>query len=80
MAHPRQFTNHLLELLDDQMLDKDTVIFALLGYLSDAQVLDMMEANEFIEPYEEDEDEDEDDEDYDEDYDEVDAAPNVTTF
>ena len=80
MAHPRQFTNHLIELLDDGILDKDTVIFALLGYLSDDQVLDMMEANEFIDPYEDDEDDDEDDEDYDEDYDEVDAAPNVTTF
>ena len=54
----REYTSRLLELIEDGMLDKDTVIMACVKYMSEDDVKDMMESNEFIE---EDEDEDEDD-------------------
>ena len=44
----RIYTNMLLELIEDGMLDKDTVIMACLKYMSEDDVKDMMEANEFI--------------------------------
>lgn len=44
----RVYTNMLLELIEDGMLDKDTVIMACLKYMSEDDVKDMMEANEFI--------------------------------
>ena len=52
----REYTSKLLELIEDGMLDKDTVIMACVKYMSEADVQDMMEINEFI--LEEDEDED----------------------
>jgi hypothetical protein len=45
-------------MIDDGLLDKDTVINACLSYMSESDVQDMMESNEFIEE-EEDEDEEE---------------------
>jgi len=45
---PRQYTDSLLELIEDGILDKDTVIMACLKYMSDDQVRDMAEANEFF--------------------------------
>ena len=53
----REYTSRLLEMVEDGMLDKDTVIMACVKYMSEDDVKDMMEANEFI--LEEDEDEDE---------------------
>ena len=53
----RDYTSKLLELVEDGMLDRDTVIMACVKYMSEDDVKDMMEANEFI--LEEDEDEDE---------------------
>lgn len=53
----REYTNKLLELVEDGLLDRDTVIMACVKYMSEDDVKDMMEANEFI--LEEDEDEDE---------------------
>ena len=53
----REYTSKLLELIEDGMLDRDTVIMACVKYMSEDDVKDMMEANEFI--LEEDEDEDE---------------------
>jgi hypothetical protein len=47
----------LLEMIDDGLLDRDTVITACLKYMSEDDVQDMMEANEFIEEQYEDEDE-----------------------
>jgi hypothetical protein len=47
----------LLEMIDDGLLDRDTVITACLKYMSEDDVQDMMEANEFIEEQFEDEDE-----------------------
>ena len=57
---PRRYTNKLLEMLDDGLLDRDTVILACVSYMSESDVQDMMESNEMLEA---EEDEDEDDED-----------------
>ncbi len=57
----RKYTNMLLEMIEDGLLDRDTVIMACVKFMSEAEVQDMMEANEFIEE----EDEEEEDEDYD---------------
>ena len=46
----RFYTNMLLELVEDGMLDKDHVITACLKYMSEDEVKDMMQCNEFIEP------------------------------
>ena len=54
----REYTSKLLELVEDGMLDRDTVIMACVKYMSEDDVKDMMESNEFI--LEEDEDEDDD--------------------
>lgn len=61
--HPksREFTNKILEAVEEGMLDKDTVIMACLKYMSEDQVRDMAEANCFFE-HEEEEDEEEEDE------------------
>jgi hypothetical protein len=40
----------LLELVEDGMLDKDHVIMACVKYMSEDDVKDMMQCNEFIEP------------------------------
>ena len=46
----RYYTNMLLEMVDDGILDKDTVIMACVKYMSEDDVKDMMQCNEFIEP------------------------------
>ena len=53
----REYTNKLLEMVEEGLLDRDTVIMACVKYMSESDVQDMME---FID-LEEDEDEDEDD-------------------
>ena len=55
---PRHYTNKLLEMIDDGLLDRETVILAMATYLSDNDVRDMMECNEMLE---EEDEEDEDD-------------------
>jgi hypothetical protein len=59
--HPksREYTNKILDAIEAEMLDKDMVIMACLKYMSEQQVKDMAEANEFFAQ------EDEEDEDYD---------------
>jgi len=52
----RKYTNQLLDMIDDGLLDRDTVIMACLKYMSEDDVQDMMEANEFIEEQYEDDD------------------------
>lgn len=52
----REYTNKLLEMVEEGLLDKDMVIMACVKYMSEDDVRDMMEANEMVE--EEDEDED----------------------
>ena len=47
----RAYTNTLIELIKDGILDKDTVINACLQYMSEDEVEDMMRANDFIIQY-----------------------------
>jgi hypothetical protein len=54
----REYTNKLLEMIEDGLLDKDQVIMACVKYMSEADVQDMMECNGFIEEEEEEEDDD----------------------
>lgn len=44
----RKYTTKLLEMLDEGLLDKDLVITAFCKYMSEDDVKDMMEHNEFI--------------------------------
>ena len=46
---PRQYTNKLLEMVEDGLLDRDSVIMACVKYMSEDEVKDMIECNEFIE-------------------------------
>lgn len=58
MYQTRQATNRILELVEDGLLDRDTVIMACLKYMSEDDVADMARANEFFyegEDYDEDE-------------------------
>jgi hypothetical protein len=57
----REATNRILELVEEGLLDRDTVIMACLKYMSEDEVADMAHANEFFL----DEDEDEEDEEWD---------------
>jgi hypothetical protein len=52
----RDATNRILELVEEGMLDRDTVIMACLKYMSEDDVADMAHANEFFLDEEEDED------------------------
>jgi len=45
----RKYTNMLLDMIDEGVIDRDLVITACLKYMSEHDVQDMMEANEFIE-------------------------------
>jgi len=58
----RQYTEQLLEMIEMGILDRDAVIMAAVKYMSEDEVRDMMETNEFVPEAEEDE-EDEEDED-----------------
>ena len=53
MTNARQYTEQLLDMIDEGILDKDHVIQCFTSYLSDADVKDMMFAEELI-PYEDD--------------------------
>lgn len=44
----REATNKILEMLDEGVLDADTVITACLKYMSEDEVLDMAQINEFF--------------------------------
>jgi hypothetical protein len=44
----RQSTERILELVEDGILDRDTVIMACLKYMSEDDVADMAHANEFF--------------------------------
>jgi len=52
----REYTNQLLEMVEDGLLDKDQVILACVKYMSEDDVKDMMVANEFVFELEEDDD------------------------
>jgi len=47
--NPRDMTNRLLEMIEEGLLDKDTVIMACVKFMSEDDVADMIHANEFIE-------------------------------
>ena len=51
----RKYTNMVLEMVDEGVLDKDVVIMACLKYMSEAEVRDMAEANGFLPEDEEEE-------------------------
>ena len=55
----RFYTNMLLELVEEGMLGRDDVIMACVKYMSEDDVKDMMQSNEFIEPEEDEPDVDE---------------------
>ena len=57
MKTARANTNKLLEMIEEGLLDKDTVIMACVKYMSEDDVADMMHCNEF--DYEEEEEEEE---------------------
>ncbi len=57
----RQATNKILEMVEEGILDKDTVIMSCLKYMSEDDVADMAHSNEFFIDEEEDEPEMEDD-------------------
>ena len=44
----REYTNLLLEKIEEGLLDKDTVILAFCKYLSESDVEDMMRVNEML--------------------------------
>lgn len=44
----RQYTEQLLEMIEMGILDRDAVIMACVKYMSEDEVQDMMEINEFV--------------------------------
>lgn len=52
----RKVTNQLLELIEEGVLDPQTVVEACLAYMSEDDVADMAHSNELINEPEEDED------------------------
>ena len=54
----RKVTNKLLELIEEGVLDAQTVLEACLSYMSEDDVADMAHANELLEEEEEEEEED----------------------
>ena len=53
----RKITNQLLQMVEEGILDKDTLILACLNYMSESEVQDMAECNNFI-VYKKDEEDD----------------------
>ena len=49
----REYTTKLLEMVEEGILDRDNVIMACINYMSEDDVRDMMECNEFINEEEE---------------------------
>ena len=44
----REYTEQLLEMIEMGILDRDAVIMACVKYMSEDEVRDMMESNEFV--------------------------------
>jgi len=59
MADVRQATDRILEMVDEGLLDRDTVIMACLKYMSEDDVADMAQMNEFF--YDDEESDDDND-------------------
>ena len=60
----RQATTRLLGMIEDGVIERDTVITAALKYMSEAEVADMCQHNDFFDDEDEDDDTDEEDEDF----------------
>lgn len=58
----REYTNAVLDAVEEGVLDKDQVILACLKYMSEDDVKDMVRCNDFL-PWLEDDEEEEEDED-----------------
>jgi hypothetical protein len=58
MTGVRQATDKILEMVEEGILDKDTVIMSCLKYMSEDDVADMAHSNEFFINDEEDEEDD----------------------
>lgn len=63
MANVREYTNRLLELVDNGIVDEYDVIIACLNYMSEDDVRDMCIANEFIDDYDNEDGYDDEDDD-----------------
>ena len=61
MADVRQATNRVLEMVEEGVLDRDTVIMACLKYMSEDDVADMAHSNEFFMTTNDEEDDEDDD-------------------
>ena len=57
MTGVRQATDKILEMVEEGILDKDTVIMSCLKYMSEDDVADMAHSNEFFINEEDEEDE-----------------------
>ena len=57
----RRYTCELLSLVEDDMIDKDTLIRGLLGYLSESEVADFARKNDIITWLDREDEEEEDD-------------------
>ena len=57
MYKTREATERILEMVEEGLLDKDTVIMACLKYMSEDDVVDMAHLNEFFLSEDEEEDE-----------------------
>ena len=53
----REYSVKLLDMVEEGILDKDAVICAMINYMSESDVRNMMEVNEFISDDDDDEDE-----------------------
>ncbi len=58
MVNVRQATEKVLEMVEEGILDKDTVIMSCLKYMSEDDVADMAQMNDFFINEEEDDDDD----------------------
>lgn len=55
----RQYTNKLLEMIEEGLVDKDYVITACVKYMSEDDVKDMMQCNDLLEEEDEEESDEE---------------------
>jgi len=58
MSNVRQATEKVLEMVEEGILDRDTVIMSCLKYMSEDDVADMAHSNEFFMTTNEEEDDD----------------------
>ena len=61
MSGVRQATDKILEMVEEGILDKDTVIMSCLKYMSEDDVADMAHSNEFFMTTNEEEDDNDED-------------------